>query len=222
MLWLVAAMLLAAIAPGAGRLGRPLNDEERRELGELLKNHDYSGARLVALRFAHKLTRNLSRAQDLMGRVDHRLIRLGWDPAEVSLVKCMCRYVWSEWTHEKSEIKTSRQAEAVYAHSRDNFASLDGSAVSREEAMAPPADRAEMDRQNEERIAKLRAAFEKAGDDVNLFWLKLTLEGEDDLAAMAARSARDVKDFYVAAKRRKRAVERLLAEERGVSFEEDE
>jgi hypothetical protein len=220
MRWLIAAMFVATVTLAAERLGRPLNEEERRQLGKLLREHDFPGVRLIALRFALKLTRNQARAQDLVGRAELRLLRLGWDQAAVSLVQCLNRSVWSESQHENREIRTGRNAEAVYANSRENVASLDGSAVSMDEALTSP-ERAEMERRNEDRIAKLRAAFEKAGDEVNLLWLKLTLEGEDDLAAMAARSGRDVKDFYAAAKRRKRAVRRLLAEERGLPFEEE-
>jgi hypothetical protein len=218
--WLIAAMFVATVTLAAERLGRPLNEEERKQLGKLLREHDYPGARLIALRFALKLTRNQGRAEDLVGRAELRLIRLGWDQAAVSLVQCLNRYVWSESQHENREIRTGRNAEAVYANSRENVASLDGSAASMDEALTSP-ERAEMERRNEDRLAKLRAAFEKAGDETNLLWLKLTLEGEDDLAAMAASSSRDVKDFYAAAKRRKRAVRRLLAQERGLPFEEE-
>lgn len=72
------------------------------------------------------------------------------------------------------------------------------------------------------RIEKLRAAFEKAGDEVNLLWLKLELEGVSDLQQMAAASGRTVAEFYDAAKRRKRALQRLLANEQGVEWVREE
>jgi hypothetical protein len=53
---------------------------------------------MVALRFAYKKTRSHGRAQDLVGRVNLRLVRRGWDPRDVTLVKRMCRLVWSEYT----------------------------------------------------------------------------------------------------------------------------
>jgi hypothetical protein len=68
----------------------------------------------------------------------------------------------------------------------------------------------------------LRAAFEKAGDEVNLLWLKHALDGETDLQNMAAASGRDVGEFYAASKRRNRLVRRLLAEKRGVTYEEED
>src|SRR5580700_3205024 len=153
--WLIAAMFVATVTLAAERLGRPLNEEERKQLGKLLREHDYPGARLIALRFALKLTRNQGRAEDLVGRAELRLIRLGWDQAAVSLVQCLNRYVWSESQHENREIRTGRNAEAVYANSRENVASLDGSAASMDEALTSP-ERAEMERRNEDRLAKLR------------------------------------------------------------------
>jgi hypothetical protein len=75
-------------------------------------------------------------------------------------------------------------------------------------------------------IEKLREVFEKAGDEVNLLWLKCSLEAEADkvpgLAQMAAASGRDVTEFYATAKRRNRAVRRMLAEERGVKYDEED
>ncbi|HEV3189371.1 MAG TPA: hypothetical protein VGY54_02680 [Polyangiaceae bacterium] len=79
MLWSlgVAVVVILAIL-GTDRLGRSLTPEESKRFGALLREHDYPGARLVALRFAHKLARTRNRAQDLMGRADLRLVRLGW------------------------------------------------------------------------------------------------------------------------------------------------
>lgn len=71
-------------------------------------------------------------------------------------------------------------------------------------------------------LDKLRAMFQEAGDEVNLIWMKLALEGVTDLQKMAADSGRDVGDFYAAAKRRKRAVMRVLASERGVTWVDEE
>jgi hypothetical protein len=56
---------------------------------------------------------------------------------------------------------------------------------------------------------------------VNLIWLKRSLEGESDLGKMAAESGRDVTEFYAASKRRRRAVRRLLANDRGVNSTEE-
>jgi hypothetical protein len=165
-------------------LGRPPTDDEKKKLGRLLRQHDYPGARLIALRFAYNLTRGRGSARDLMGRVDLRLVRLGWDPNEVSLLKRLCRLVWSEWTNTKAE------SEELAARAQ-----------------------AQLDR--------LRASFKAAGDEVNLLSLDWTIAGEtDDPKTMAERSGHNVEDFYAAAKRRKRAVQRLLTEDRGAPYDE--
>ncbi|MDP9150958.1 MAG: hypothetical protein M3O36_13595 [Myxococcota bacterium] len=205
---------------GTDRLGRPLTDEERKRFGALLREHDYAGARLVATRFAFKLARNPARAQDLMGRVDMRLGRLGWDPAEVSLVKRLCRLVWSEWTHAVGEDKTARRAEEGFV---GELTATEGSSTpSVEERVADEERRREGQRGAQAQLERLRAAFEAAGDEVNLLWLDCALAGETDLQEIARRSHRDVSELYAAAKRRNRAVRRLLAEARGAKYGEND
>jgi hypothetical protein len=216
---ILALLAIATVVLGTERLGRPLTDDEKRRFGALLREHDYPGMRLVALRFAYRLTRSTSRAQELLARVDLRLVRLGWDPDEVSLVKCLCRFVWSEWTHASRESATTRRGETAYYRELEategvSVDSIERRAVEREaQSDAQALAKAHLD--------KLRAMFEKAGDEVNLFWLDSALAGETDLQTMAASSGRAVDDFYTAAKRRKRAVTRLLAEDRGVEYEEE-
>jgi hypothetical protein len=234
-------LLLAAVVVGTDRLGRPLTDEEKKRFGALLREHDYPGARLVALRFAYKLTHSRHRAQDLMGRADLRLVRSGWDPTKVTLVRGLCRLVWSEWTNEGVESATARRAEEGFIRELEvteglkvvppRMATPDAphagegpqwAVPSHEEQATAFAASVESRTKASVKIEKLRAMFEKAGDEVNLRWLELELEGVTDLQQMAAASGRDVADFYAAAKRRKRAVQRLLANERGVLLSEEE
>jgi hypothetical protein len=220
MFWLPITALLAILAVlGTDRLARPLTDEEKKRFGALLREHDYPGARLVALRFAHKLARSRTRAQDLMGRVDLRLVRQGWNPEEVPLVKRLCRLVWSEFTHAIEEGDAARRAEEAYflelkATEGISVPSVEQRVTDEEARLVAQADA-------EGQLDKLRASFEKSGDEVNLLWLNFQFRGVDDLETMAQRSGRDVTEFYAAAKRRKRTVRRLLAEERGVTYEED-
>jgi hypothetical protein len=242
-LWpLLAALFLLAAVVGTDRLGRPLTDDEKKRFGALLREHDYPGARLVALRFAYKLTRSVPRAQDLMGRADLRLVRSGWDPREVALVKRLCRLVWSEWTHAAEESDTARKAEEGFVRElqitegltvvppvRPKAADAPGATRAPEWAVPPHEHHVtalevahESRTKASAKIEKLRAIFEKAGDEMNLLWLKLELEGVSDLQQMATASGRDVADFYAAAKRRKRAVQRLLANDRGVDSIEEE
>lgn len=221
LLWLpLLALLAVAAIIGTETLGRPLTDAEKRRFGALLREHDYPGARLVALRFAFKLTRGRERAQDLMGRADLRLVRTGWDPAEVPLARRLCRLVWSEWTNATSESITARQAEEAFLR---ELQVTEGISVpsTEEQAVRLEAGRAERAKAAAQ-IDKLRAGFDQARDDVNLLWLKHAMDGNFDLQKMATESGRDVADFYAAAKRRKRAVLRLLAKDRGVDLPEEE
>jgi hypothetical protein len=96
------------------------------------------------------------------------------------------------------------------------------SVPSAEQAAAEEEKRREGQAGAQSQLEKLRAAFEKASDEVNLAWLAYARDGETDLRKMAQSSGRDVSEFYAAAKRRKRAVQRLLAVERGVTWPEDE
>jgi hypothetical protein len=205
----------AAAAPsGTDEVDRPLSAEEKTRLGRLLSEHDFEGARAVAKAYARKLTRgNTAEAEDLMGRVDLRLFRQGWDPREVTLAKRLCRLVWSEWTHEIESSIARREAEEMFVAQTQgperSTVTSHASTKTREQAAA----QAQLDR--------LRAAFEEAGDEVNLLWLKYRREGMDDLQEMADESGRDVKDFYRAADRRKRHIRRIAVQAKDSKEEED-
>ena len=158
-----------------------------------------------------------------MGRVDLRLVRFGWDPAEVPLVNRLCRLVWSEWTHTVGDTEKGRKAEEAFlrdlevteglvtASTEHQVTTLETARAARAHAVA--------------QLEKLRAAFESSGDEVNLLVLKYASEkGIDpgDMKGMVAASGRDIAEFRAAAKRRSRAVLKLLAQERGVSFDDKE
>ncbi len=221
-MWLFPALVVLAIGAvlGTDRLGRPLTDEEKKRFGALLREHDYPGKRLVALRFAFRLTQRRASARDLMGRADLRLVRQGWDPKDVPLERRLCRLVWSEWTHAVEEDEAAGRATERYFHELE---ATEGVSV-------PSAERHALDREASEKkrahaqaqLDKLRAAFVKAGDEVNLLWLDASFEDVVDAQTMAQRTGRDVAEFYAAAKRRKRVVGRLLAEENGAPYNEEE
>jgi hypothetical protein len=221
LLWLpLAALLLFGAILGTERLGRPFTDEEKKRFGELLREHDYPGMRLVALKFAYKLTHSIGRAKELMGRVDLRLVTSGWDPVEVELKRRLCRLVWSEWTHETRETEKGRRAEEGFFRELE---AADGvKAPSIEQRATELETEHEQKTKGEVQLAKLRAVFEKAGDEVNLLWLRYQLERVTEATKMAELSGRDVAEFYAAARRRKRAIQRLLANDRGVEWSEEE
>ncbi len=208
------------VFPGTDRLGRPLTNEEKAAFAKALRESDYVGARLVALRFAHKLARGREGAKNLMSRVDLRLVRLGWDPNAVSLVKCLCRYVWSEWTHQTEETAAAHRIADAYL--QEAGVTEPRTAPSAEDIRAQEARRRRDEVNARARLDELRAHFEKARDEVNLLWLDYSRQEIDDLKEMARRSGRDVQEFYRAAERRKRLVRRLLAEGPGVKYEEDD
>ncbi len=222
MIWLFPALVVLAIGAvlGTDRLGRPLTDEEKKRFGALLRDHDYPGKRLVALRFAYRLTLRQASACDLMGRAALRLVRQGWDPAEVSLERRLCRLVWSEWTHAIEANEAAGRATERYFHELE---ATEGVSVPSAERRALEKEAGEKKRAHAQaQLEKMRAAFLKAGDEVNLLWLDASVEDGLDAQTMAQRTGRDVAEFYAAAKRRKRVVRRLLAEENGAPYNEDE
>ena len=202
---------------GTDRLERPLTDTEKKDLSSLLRKHDFVGASLVSLHFAFKLRRSKPAAQDLQGRANLRLLRQGWDPGAVTLVKCLCRFVWSEHTHEKRESATARKAEETFLREQ---AIQQGPAPAAEDPVARLEAEQQEEARSKQRIDSLRSAFVAAGDEINLLWLDYRLAGVDEPHEMARLSGRDVGEFYRAADRRKRQTTRLLAAQGGAKFEE--
>ena len=71
-------------------------------------------------------------------------------------------------------------------------------------------------------LAKLRAYFVSKKDEVNVIYLDHWMAGTEDVAKMASDSGRDPAEFYAAQKRRKRVIERFLAEKKGVPTDDEE
>jgi hypothetical protein len=204
---------------GTNGLGRPLSAQESKDFASLLRKHDFVGASLVSLNFAFKLSRSRPVAQDLRDRANVRLIEQGWDPVVVTLVKCLCRLVWSEHTHEKRERAAARKAEEGLV--REQSIGQSEAPSAEDSAVRLEAERDEEARAAD-RTASLRAAFVEAGDTVNQIWLDSWLAGVESPAEMARSSGHDVSDFYRAADRRKRHVAQMLAPESGANIKEDE
>ncbi len=206
--------------PGTNRLGRPLTNEERKDLEKLLRAHGFDGARRRAVLFGRRLLRGRGGGEDLAQKACLRLVRWGWDPNAVSLEKRLCRLVWSEWTHETEQDAKRRKAEERFLA---EMAVHEGtSARSYEDYRARLAEEREQEEHAKAQIERLRRAFTDKGDSVNLYWLERTLEGETDLGKMARDSGRDVKEFYSAKARRDRIVARLVAEDNGVEHDPGE
>jgi hypothetical protein len=202
---------------GTDALGRPLTNGESRELAALLRKHDFVGASMIALNFAFKRTRNKAAAQDLLGRAQQRLVSQGWNPSAVTLAKCLCRFVWSEHTHQKREDATRRKAEEGFL--REQGIDHSASPSAEDYALRLAEEQEEEDRARR-RTEQLRAAFTQAGDTINLIWLDYYMRGVEEPGVMAQRSGHDVTEFYRAADRRKRLADRLLAADNGDTSEE--
>ena len=230
---------------GTDRLKRALTNEERDQLARALRRHGFVEASLVALRFAYKLTRGQERARDLMGRVNLRLVRKGWDPNEVALVKRLCRLVWSEHTNQEHETDVTRRAEEGFLREQEIHGELPPAASQsgdplRAKKEGPTASspeqlviRLEEERADDARrelklvelrgdLRKLRDVFEAKKDDVNVLYLDQWMAGIEDPAKMAAKTGRDPAEFHLAQKRRKRVIERFLAEKNGVPPDDEE
>jgi hypothetical protein len=193
---------------GTERLGRALTREESKALDAVLRKYDFIGASLIALSFALKLRRgNRDAAEDLRGRANLRLVRLGWDPMVIALVRRLCRYVWSEHTNERRESATTRKAEEGFLHEQGVHVGT-AYASPEDEAVSIQQER-EDEEKNEAQYEALRAALVEAKDEVNLLWLEYTLADVTDPEEMARKSGRDVKEFYNAKARRNRIVAQL-------------
>ena len=110
----------------------------------------------------------------------------GGTPRVVTLVKCLCRFVWSEHTHDEERERdgppaprrsSSRRRPSTRAHAPS----------AETEALRIETERKE-DAAANARIEVLRAAFTAADDQVNLLWLDYRLEDITDLAEMATKS----------------------------------
>jgi hypothetical protein len=204
--------------PGTDTLGRPYTAAERVALGKALVAHGFHAAHGAAIAFAYKKTHNPAHAEDIVGRVLLRLVRQGWDPAEVPLKVRLCRLVFSEWTHWLAERKAQREAERIFAH---DLALIENPhTMSAEDRKEYEAREAAREAAAEARIEKMRAAFREAGDDVNLEWLDYTERGIDSLDEMARLSRREVTEFYRATERRKRVTNRLIDEAERATLKE--
>ena len=71
-------------------------------------------------------------------------------------------------------------------------------------------------------LRKLRDVFGAKKDDVNVVYLDQWMAGTEDPAKMAEKTGRDPAEFHLAQKRRKRVIERFLAEKNGVPSDDEE
>ena len=222
---------------GTDRIARALTGEERDRLERMLREHGYLRAKLAALAFATKLARNPGRADELVSRMNLRLVCQGWDPERVTLKQAMVRFVWSEHTHEKQETDAAKRAEERFLREHEATGQPRPAAPTRGDPLLAtrepfvPSVEAQLlelglERRDEARAARrmalhtavyaeLRKRLDAKKDHANVVILDEMERGNDDLAVVASRSGFTPEELYAAQKRRKRLVKSLLAEARG-------
>jgi hypothetical protein len=224
-------VIAAMYAPPSGRTASDERDDERdadlelaarrARLEERLLEEDVEGAMLVALDFAFERTESLPYSRELVRRARTLLWeRATWDPEKAPLAVYLCGVVRSEETHDTRATVTRAEKEAEAFEADDHLGET--KAPSPETLAVEAEERAKARDDARGQLDELRRAFEDARDEVNLLWLGYRLEGVDEPAEMAALSGRDVSDFYRAADRRKRHVQRLLAAKRAAEARKKE
>lgn len=185
--------------------------EERARFEEMLLEHDLEGALLGALAYAMKLTgKDATAARHLVLRARTALWeRCSWDPESAPLQAYLCGVVRSERSNDARAATKEREREVEYLTEVETLEGAHGKSaeeqiVAHEESVA---GREEATRG----LAELEAHFVETGDEVNLDWIKHSLDGVEDPGEMARLSGRRVEDFYRARDRRVRYVQRVLA-----------
>jgi hypothetical protein len=183
--------------------------EQRARFEEMLLDHDLEGARLVALRYAMKLTgKNEHMARQLVDRACTLLWdRCSWDAQKVPLPAMLCGIIRSERSNDARAATTEREHEAEYL---TEVHTLEGSSAKSPEGLLIAAEESYDGRDAAAaRLEELRAHFVETGDDVNLDWIRYSLDDIEDPAEMARLSGREPEEFYRARDRRVRYVQRL-------------
>jgi hypothetical protein len=218
------------LAPGEGGHVSEKDDSaveisaaERLRFEEMLLREDTATALRVAVGYAFKRTKSHVMARHLANDAFALLWeRCSWDREKgPALPVVLCGIIRSDLSHEKEKDTAREEVEQK---------SLGDPGTSPDEIATPEALALAVEEKREDDAAAtadqewLRSAFEKAGDEVNLLWLKLALEGvpHDDPAAMAKAADRDVNDFYRAQERRKRHLKRMLTLDGGKREDEEE
>jgi hypothetical protein len=185
---------------------------EREAFDELLLGEDLEGACVQALDYALTLTgQNKTMARQLVLQARGLLWeRCSWNPDRGTLGAYLCAVVRSVRSTEARRGATERENEVEYLTEVDT---IDGSYAKSPEDLHTAVDESEEARDEAAaELEKLKARFVENGDEVNLDWIKYSLEGIDDLAEMVRLSGRKVEEFYRARDRRVRLVQRMLRE----------
>jgi hypothetical protein len=193
---------------------REPTEEERAAFEEMLLGHDIEGARLRAMSYAMKLTRDnqtMSRqmADEALSICWERCL---WDPERVTLGRYLVGIVRSQWSTAARDGATEREHEELYLAEME---ALDGAAgASPEDAILDHAEHQESQADALHLLTAMRTHFEKNGDTVSLQRMDFMADEIDSPAEMARLSGRPVEDFYRAAERCARLVRKLRARDK--------
>ncbi len=187
---------------------------EREAFDELLLGEDLESALAQALDNALKLTgKNETMARQLVLQARTLLWeRCTFHPDKAPLGAFLSGIVRSLWSTEARRAVTERENEVDYL---TEVVTLEGADAKSPEQLLVADEESEAARaEAAAELEKLKAHFVATGDEVNLAWIRYSLEGIDDLAEMARLSDRKVEEFYRARDRRVRLVQRLLREKK--------
>ena len=187
---------------------------EREAFDELLLGEDLESALAQALDYALKLTgKNETMARQLVLQARALLWeRCTWSPDKAPLGAFLSGIVRSVWSTEARRAVNERDNEVDYL---TEVVTLEGADAKSPEQLLVADEGSEAARaEAATELEKLKAHFVATGDEVNLDWIRYSLEGIDDLAEMARLSDRKVEEFYRARDRRVRLVQRLLREKK--------
>ena len=193
----------------------------REKLEEHLLGEDLEGAMVVAYEYAFALTESEGNARELVRRARTLLWeRATWDWDEYTLREYLCGVVKSLFSNDaRAAVLRAEKEGEVVAEAKH----LGETRAQSPEQLAIDAEEREQRRATASgQLEELRRAFVRAGDKVNVQWLDFQLQGIEEPAEMAKLSRRNVRDFYLAADRRKRHVARILAERRAADAKEKE
>ncbi len=145
--------------------------------------------------------------------------RASWNIERFTLAEVLCGLVDSEFSHDARAAATRADKEGFVAAEDAHLGT--SRPPTPEELVLEKEERERSSADARARLEVLREAFTKARDVVNQVWLNFQLQDIDEPAEMARLSKIDVKQFYLAADRRKRLVRKLLEEAREKKQEEE-
>ncbi len=188
---------------------REPTEEERAAFEEMLLDEDIEGAIVRAKAYAMKLTRRNETMARQMAEDAFRLAweRCTWDREKVSLGRYLVGVVRSEFSNAARDGAAEREEAEEYMTELETLSGP--TAPSPESANIDRGERTVSEAEAAREIDEVRRILDERGDTVGLLALSYMLDDVFEPADMARLSGRPVEDFYRAADRRSRLVDKL-------------